>query len=88
MATALFAEFYARGKLVVANDAAQTAQNILAHETLWRLGIANSLLCSLTDVALITALYVVLKPVGRNLGPVCGVRARDRDRHRRGEHAP
>ena len=67
MVTGVFAEFYARGQLVVANEANQTAQNIIAHETLWRLGIANNLLCVLTDVALITALYIILKPINRNL---------------------
>ena len=67
MATAIFAESYARGHLIVANDAAETARNIMANERLWRLGIASYLLCLLTDVALIAALYVILKRVNQNL---------------------
>jgi hypothetical protein len=39
----------------------------MAHERLWRLGIASNLLCFLTDVALIAALYVILKRVNQNL---------------------
>jgi hypothetical protein len=67
MATAVFAEFYVRGRLIVPDDAAETARNIMAHERLWRLGIASYLLCLLTDVALITALYVILKRVDQHL---------------------
>jgi hypothetical protein len=67
---AIFAEFYVRGSLVVFDNAAQTAQNIVAHETLFRLGIAGNIAVFAVDVALITALYVVLKPVNRNLALV------------------
>lgn len=67
MATAVFAEFYVRGRLIVPGDAVETARNIMAHDRLWRLGIASYLLCLLTDVALIAALYVILKQVNQNL---------------------
>ena len=40
---AIFAEFYVRGQLVVSDNAAQTALNIVAHERLFRLGIASNL---------------------------------------------
>jgi len=64
---AIFAEFYVLGQLVVYNDAAETARNIIAHERLFRLGTASNLTVFAIDVVLITALYVVLKPVNRNL---------------------
>jgi len=64
---AVFAEFYVRGQLVVAGNAAQTALNIVAHERLFRLGIASNLAVFALDVALITSLYVVLQPVNRSL---------------------
>jgi Domain of unknown function (DUF4386) len=67
MVTAIFAESYARGHLIVAGDAAETARNIMVHERLWRLGIASYLLCLLADVALIAALYVILKRVNQAL---------------------
>ncbi len=67
MATAVFAEFYVNGQLIVYDNAAETARNIMAHERLFRLGIASNLITFATDVVLLTALYVVLKPVNRSL---------------------
>ena len=64
---AIFAEFYVSGQLIVSNNVAETARNIVAHERLFRLGIASNLSVFAVDVALITALYVVLKPVNRSL---------------------
>jgi hypothetical protein len=63
---ALFAEAYVRGTLVV-SDAAATANNILAHETLFCLGFTGDLLNVACDVAVTVILYVLLKPVSRNL---------------------
>lgn len=67
MVTGIFAEFYARGSLIVPGDAAQTARNIAASERLFRLGTVSDLITFAGDVALVVALYVVLKPVNRNL---------------------
>jgi hypothetical protein len=64
---AVFAEFYVRGQLVVSGNAAQTALNIVAHERLFRLGIAGNLAVFAINVVLIAALYVVLNPVNRSL---------------------
>jgi hypothetical protein len=63
---AIFAEFYVSGRLV-SGDAIATAQNIIAHERLFRLGIASNLLVFAADVVLVTALYVVLERVNRRL---------------------
>jgi hypothetical protein len=60
---AVFAEFYVLGRLVVAGNATQTALNIVTHERLFRLGIASNLTVFAIDIALITALYLVLRPV-------------------------
>lgn len=64
---AIFAEFYVRGQLIVFDNAAQTAQNIMAHERLFRLGIASNLIVFALDIVLITALYVILEPINRRL---------------------
>jgi hypothetical protein len=64
---ALFAEAFARGKLIVSTDAATTAGNILAHETLFRLSIAADVLNVSADIAVALILYVLLRPVDRNL---------------------
>jgi Domain of unknown function (DUF4386) len=67
LAPAIFAEFYARGHLIVFDNAAQTARNIVEHERVFRLGIASNLTVFAVDIALIIALYVVLKPINRSL---------------------
>lgn len=67
MAAAVFADGYARGSLIVVGDAAETARNIMANERLWRVGIASYLLCLIADVALIAALYAILKRVNQHL---------------------
>ncbi|HEY1936606.1 MAG TPA: DUF4386 domain-containing protein [Candidatus Angelobacter sp.] len=67
MASALFAEFYVRRRLIVPNDALHTATNVAAHEQLFRLGIGADLITFAGDIALIWALYVILKPVQRNI---------------------
>jgi hypothetical protein len=64
---AIFAEFYVRANLIVFDNAAQTALNIAGHQRLFRLGTASNLIVFAVDVALITALYVVLKPVNSRL---------------------
>jgi hypothetical protein len=53
---AVFAEFYVRARLIAVDNAAQTAQNIMAHERLFRLGIASNLTVFAVDVALIMAM--------------------------------
>ena len=54
-------------RLIVSGNPAQTARNILAHETLFRIGVAGDMVYCLGVVVLLTALYVVLKPVNQNL---------------------
>lgn len=58
----IFAEFHVRGNLVTA-DVTQSAINIAGHDRLFRLGIASNLAAFAVDVALIIALYVILKPI-------------------------
>ncbi|HEX3458071.1 MAG TPA: DUF4386 domain-containing protein [Candidatus Baltobacteraceae bacterium] len=61
----LFAEIGVRGRLIVPNDAAATAQNILASETLFRLGFAADLVGGAAYVVVTLLLYELLKPVSR-----------------------
>ena len=64
---ALFGEAFVRGTLIVSGDATATANNILGSETLFRVGLAAEMLTCVCDVALAMVLYVLLKPVNRNL---------------------
>jgi hypothetical protein len=58
---------FVRGTIIVAGDATATAHNIMASESLWRTGIGGDLLMHLCDVPVMLVLYVLLKPVNRNL---------------------
>lgn len=64
---ALFGEMFVRGSLIVTRDPAATAQKIMESETLFRLGLAGDMLTLVCDVSLAMILYVLLKPVNRNL---------------------
>ncbi len=66
MATGIFGESFVRGSLIV-RDATQTAQNIIGSERLFRIGVATDLATFSGVVVLIWALYVMLRPVDRNL---------------------
>jgi hypothetical protein len=64
--TAAFAEFFMRG-LVVSGDAAATANNILAHRPLFRLGLATGLIATACYIAVTALFYDLFKPVNRSL---------------------
>ena len=57
-------------RLIVPGNAVDTARNIMAHETLFRINIACNLIYVMNLVVQLAALYVVLKPVNRNLALV------------------
>jgi len=61
----LFAEIFVRGRLIVPNNPSATAQNILASETLFRLGFAADLVGGAAYVVVTLLLYELLKPVNR-----------------------
>jgi len=63
----IFGEAFVRNGLIVTGDAAATAHNIMSSEFLWRIGIAGDLFMHVCDVPLVLILYLLLKPVDRNL---------------------
>ena len=66
MAASMFTEGYVRSTLISA-DAAATARNIAAHQSLFRASIGLELLTFVSDTTLIAALYVILSPISRPL---------------------
>ncbi len=60
-----FAEMLVRQRLIVANDAAATANNILAHERLFRFGFAAEIIPLLCNVLLAVIFYELFKVVNR-----------------------
>lgn len=67
IALVVIANYGINFRLIIPGNAADTARNILAHETLFRINIACNLIYAANIVVLLSALYVILKPVDRNL---------------------
>lgn len=65
--TAFFAEMFVRSSLVLDHDPAATARNIMASQTLYRLGGAADLINLLSDIALAVILYELFKPFDRTV---------------------
>ncbi|AXY74334.1 DUF4386 domain-containing protein [Paraflavitalea soli] len=61
--TGIFSLAYVPSKLIDWKDAAKTVQQITASESLFRWGIASSILCYIAFLGLPLALYQLLKPV-------------------------
>jgi Domain of unknown function (DUF4386) len=66
----VFGNYVLLNPLVVPGNAADTARNILAHETQFRLTVVCFLTYSLGVVVLLSALYVILKPINPGLALV------------------
>jgi len=64
---ALFSGIYVASQIAGHVSPAEAAQWIASHQRLFRIGIASDLIAFTIDIALVTALYVVLKPVNRSL---------------------
>lgn len=62
-AIVVFGNYVLLSPLIVAGNAAETARNIVAHQTQLRVAIVCFLSYSVTVVVILTALYLILKPV-------------------------
>ncbi len=58
-----FRLIYIPKTLFVSGNAAETASRIVAHESLFRLGMASDLFCGVLEIFLVLALYRLLKQV-------------------------
>ena len=67
MVIVVFSNYGLLNPLVVRGDAGATARNILAHETQFRVVVIGFLAYSMGVFVLLTALYVILKPVNAGL---------------------
>ena len=64
VAIVVFGNYVLLSPLIVPRDSAETARNIMAHQTQVRLALICFLLYSANVVVLLSALYVILRPVG------------------------
>jgi len=63
--TGFFGIIYVPSRLMVSGNAAATAQNILAFERLFRLGIVSELICAVEFIFLLWVLYRLLGGVNK-----------------------
>ncbi|MBD0384411.1 DUF4386 domain-containing protein [Paenibacillus sedimenti] len=64
---AMFSNFSVLEGLIIPDDAATTATNIITNEMLFRSGFTSFIIVLILDVLVAWALYVLLRPVNKNL---------------------
>jgi hypothetical protein len=72
----IVAEAFISQRLVVAGDAAATATNILANESLYLAGFTIYLVEMAAQIAMTVLFYFLLKPVSRSLAVLAAVFSR------------
>ena len=70
MAIVVFANYALLNPLMVRSNAVETARNIMAHETQFRVAVICFLGYSASVVVLLAALYMILKPINQGLALV------------------
>jgi len=66
----IFNFMYIPSNLIVSGDAVTTAHNIMASESLFRLGIVSALLGAIIPIFYLLLLYKLLKPVSKDIAAV------------------
>jgi len=66
-ALVVFGNFALLGPLLVPRDAADTARNILAHQTQFRAALTCFIAYNIGAIVLATGFYVILAPINRGL---------------------
>lgn len=60
-------QLYIRGSLIIPGDAVATVNNLTAFPLMWRIGVFGDILMHVFDIPLMVILYVLFKPVNRNI---------------------
>lgn len=63
----IIGEVVIRGQIIVSGNVAATAANLKSMESMWRFGIANELIMAILTICLSLIIYVLTKPVSKNL---------------------
>ena len=67
IAIVIFSNYSVNFRFVIPDNAVETARNLVAHDTLFRLNVVCDLIYLLTLIIMSTSLYIILKPVNKNL---------------------
>lgn len=67
IALVIFSNYSVNLRLIIPDNAAETARNLIANETLFRLNAVCNLIYLLALILMSTSLYILLKPVNKNL---------------------
>src|SRR5438046_7708245 len=70
MVIVVFANYVLLNPLSIPRNAVETARNIMAHETQFRVALTCFLIYNASVVVLLAALYVILRPVNQGLALV------------------
>ena len=73
IAIVIIANYAVTFRFIIPGDAVETAHNIMAHETLFRINVACNLIYAVTLLVLLSSLYVILKPVSRTFALVAAL---------------
>lgn len=63
----IFGIMYVPGRIIVPDNIVETANNIIANESLFRLSIVSALLVQLVNLTVVLLLYKLLSPVNKNV---------------------
>src|SRR5207245_4983653 len=72
-ALVVFGNYVLLGPLIVPRNAVDTARNILAHETQFRLALICFITYGIGAIVLLSALYLIFAPVNRGLALACAL---------------
>jgi hypothetical protein len=70
--TGIFSNFFVLEGLVVPEDAAATARNIMQNGMMFRIGLVSFILMVVFDLLLAWALYILFRPVNKDLSLLSG----------------